>query len=351
LETERQGMARQQRLPRTVNAALFITALTWAIAANLIATKAAQGISGRFQLAPILAVLQASFLLFLLVVGLRGLDWIATKGRFAGEVLPLPARKGRAREWGIGFALGWGMVLAGALPVLVAGYLHAQPELTGRNLGACAVALIVLALVSLAEEVIFRGYALQRLAGVIGISAGAVLMSVVFAAFLIFADPPRSLRNALIDGLLFGLLLTMAYLRTRGLWLGWGLHFGYRAVAAVIIGLPIAGHGELPSLMNTTTSGPRWLSGGAYGLDATLWAGAVLLIAMAVLYRVTREYAWSYTHAPIIAAGHEVTIAPPAAHVAMEKTAAPPPLVQILSSTPQTRSVVPVDPEQDMTGQ
>jgi hypothetical protein len=60
-----------------------------------------------------------------------------------------------------------------------------------------------------------------------------------------------------------------------------------------------------------------------------------------VLVRVTDDYAWSYTHPPIIPAGYDVTIAPPAAHVAMEQAAGaeqpinPASLVQILPAAPQ----------------
>jgi hypothetical protein len=71
----------------------------------------------------------------------------------------------------------------------------------------------------------------------------------------------------------------------------------------------------------------------------------VLLIGIIVLVRVTRDYAWNYTYVPIVPAGYPMEAAPPAAHVAMEamaqqtRPAAPLSLVQILPSTPQTRSV------------
>jgi hypothetical protein len=55
-----------------------------------------------------------------------------------------------------------------------------------------------------------------------------------------------------------------------------------------------------------------------------------------VLYRITRDFAWNYTHRPIMPAGYAVTIAPPAAHAAMEEAAVKAPaLVQILPVTPQ----------------
>jgi hypothetical protein len=145
---------------------------------------------------------------------------------------------------------------------------------------------------------------------------------------------------AVIDCTLFALLLAMAWLRTHALWVGWGMHFAYRAVTAIVLGLPVAGRAEFGSPTDMIASGPRWLTGGAFGPDAAVLTGLAMLGGMIVLYRATRDLAWTHTFRPIVPAGYEVTVAPPAAHVAMEKTAAPPPLVQILPTTPQTRSVV-----------
>jgi uncharacterized iron-regulated membrane protein len=77
------------------------------------------------------------------------------------------------------------------------------------------------------------------------------------------------------------------------------------------------------------------LSGGTFGLGATLFTAIVFLAGVPVLYQATRDWAWAYTVPDLVPAGYEVTVAPPAAHVAMEKAVAPPPLVQILTATPQ----------------
>ena len=89
-------------------------------------------------------------------------------------------------------------------------------------------------------------------------------------------------------------------------------------------------------------TGPRWLTGGAYGLDAAVLTGLGMLVGMGVLYRATREYAWAYTAPMIVGAGYEVAVAPPAAHVAMERSTAvaPPPLVQIQPVTSQSATVI-----------
>jgi hypothetical protein len=155
---------------------------------------------------------------------------------------------------------------------------------------------------------------------------------------LVSLNPPVNLALAFVDGALFGLVLAVAYRRTHALWLGWGLHFGYRVVMAVVLGLPVAGRNDFGSLMDGNASGSLWLGGGFYGLDSTVWVAVVMLLGLAGLYRLTRDWAWAYTLPVIVPGGYEVVVAPPAAHVAMEKTAAPPPLVQILPSTPQSFS-------------
>jgi len=107
---------------------------------------------------------------------------------------------------------------------------------------------------------------------------------------------------------------------------------------AVLVGLPIVGRSDFGSVMDASASGPRWLSGGGFGLDAALLTALVMLGGMAVLYRATRDWAWAYTLPEIVPGGYEVVVAPPAAHVAMEKAAAPLPLVQILPVTSQSFS-------------
>ena len=344
-QTDRVGGARA--VSRGMQFTLFLTAMAWAAAANAVAARAGQGIAGRFQrLAGVDPLLEALFLLFLVVVGLRVLDRAATRGRYAADTLQLPARPGWPREWAVGAAIGWGLCVAAALPLLVSGHLHARLSWQGTNLLAVAVSLATLLVVTLAQEAIFRGYAFRRLGAGIGPTWAAVVISVLYAVVIVQANPPHNALVTLVNLTLFGLLLAMAWMRTHALWLGWGLHFAYRAVAAVVLGLPIAGHGEFSSPTEMYASGPRWLSGGAFGLDAALLTGVMLLGAMIVLYRESKDYAWKYTHAPIVPAGYEVTVAPPAAHVAMEQqaAAAPPPLVQILPSTSQSRSVIDVPP-------
>ena len=313
--------------------ALCVVALAWAGAADVLASKSAQGLSVRFHLGTLDSLIAALFLLFLVVVGFHMLDWIATRGRFEQEVLPLPRRRTAAAEWGVGAAIGWALSLAAVLPLLLSGHLHARLNLQPGSIVPILLAFATLLVAALAEEVVFRGFPFRRLMQAVGPSWATVLLSVLFALVLVLANPPSSLGIALAVETLFGVLLAMAWLRTHALWTGWGLHFAYRAITAVVFGLPVAGHGVFGSLADTFATGPRWLTGGAFGLDAALWTAFLLLAGMIALYRATRQYAWDYTFPQLQPGGYEVTVPPPPAHAAMEKAAPPPPLVQILPST------------------
>jgi membrane protease YdiL (CAAX protease family) len=321
---------------------LFLAAMVWAATANAIAGRAAAGIAGRLGLTYGQMLLESLFLLFLVVIGYQAMDWTARRGGASSSAMMLPKRQTSWREWGSGFALGWGMCLAAVAPVLLLGDFHARLNRGVGVVPGIAAAVCTLLVLTLAEEVIFRGYPFQRLAQAIGPAWATTGMSVLFGVVLVSLNPPVNLGLAFVDGTLFGIVLAVAYLRTHALWLGWGLHFGYRVVMAVLLGLPIAGRNDFGSLLDGNASGPVWLGGGFYGLDSTVWAAVVMLVGLAVLYRLTRDWAWAYTLPVIVPGGYEVVVAPPAAHVAMEKAAAPPPLVQILPSTPQSFSAAPV---------
>lgn len=333
--------ALKKRVPRGFELALACTALVWAIAAAAIAQRSAHGLAGRFHLFSAEVLLATLFLIFLLVFGFQLLDWIATRRGDLEAALPLPKRLGWTREWGVGAAVGWGAALAVVLPLLVSGNLHGRFGTTWRHAGQLALAAVTLIAVALAEELVFRGYPFNRLIAATGPSWAAVLTSFGFAATIVWATPPMRLVPGLCNEAILGLLLAVAYLRTQALWVGWGLHFAYRAIFLLVFGLPAAGHGSYVSVMDSFASGPRWLTGSGYGLDAAWLTAPLLLGALMVLLRCTRDYAWRYTYTPAAGAGYAVDVAPPAAHIAMEGKASPAPLVQILSTTSTSPTVPP----------
>ena len=250
----------------------------------------------------------------------------------------LPIRPGWAMELGTGAAIGWGAVVVCVLPMLLIGgiavVITAQHTAWGWLLADAGYFLLL----SLGEEVAFRGYGFQRFAAVVG-SSGAAFGFALFYA-IIRALHPGSTNASIAISVVFSFLLTTAYLRTRALWVSWGLNFAWKASQALIFGLTVSGVSSHSPVIEGNPMGPFWLTGGGYGLDASWWACLVLLIAFPVLYRATRDLDFRY-NAPVFEAGGipvDIDAAARQQHnAAMGQTAEPsaPSLVQILpAATP-----------------
>jgi hypothetical protein len=227
--------------------------------------------------------------------------------------------------------------------MVIGGALHPQFSWAPPAWSGAVVSVISLVLAGLASEVAFRGFLFKRLIDATGPTTATILLSLIYA--LVGSLGPNGTSLSFVVTVVAGVLFSMAYLRTHALWLGWGMHFAWAAATAVVFGLPVSGVASYSSLVQTDTSGPVWLTGGVYGPDGALFTVIVFLVAMAVIYRATRNYAWSYTHPMIVPGGYPMDVAPPPAHTAMEQAAAAKPhtLVQILpapgnndGSIPQT---------------
>jgi membrane protease YdiL (CAAX protease family) len=315
--------------------ALFLTGLLWLLAARTAADHAAQGIGVRLGLSPYVAAPFAeAFFLFLLLTGFAALSWIAAREGGIRRTNALPPRATAAREFQMGAVIGWAMLLVAVLPMALAGDLHPTFWLVPRAWVLAAGSLLTLAIYTLALEVAFRGYLFRRLIAAVGPIAATLLLSAVYA--LLSSVRPNSTVLSVFITFLLGVLFSTAYLRTHALWLGWGLHFAWDSAMGVLLGLPMAGSIRFNTLVDTNISGSDAVTGGMYGPESAVFTIVCVLAAVAVLYSLTRDYAWTYTHAPIVAGGYAVEVAPPAEHAAMAKE--PAPLVQILSSTSASAS-------------
>ena len=334
----------QRRSERALQLALFVTSAVWFLAADTVAGHAARGLSERFNLAAARPLLTSIFLLFLLALGFSLLQTVARRRSSVREVLGLPMRPTSLREWQLGAALGWTLVVLAVLPMALAGTLTIQLWTQPRAFGLLLLNLVTLAVAALAEEVAFRGYPFRRLIEAIGPVAATITMSLFFGLLHIF-NPGATWTSTLVT-MLAGLLLSIAWLRTHGLWLGWGFHFAWNASMGILFGLPISGINDFASIVQTRSFGRLWLTGGYYGPEGANFTAIILLIGIVILVRITRDYAWHYTYVPIVAAGYPMEAQPPATHLAMEQQAqqaqqakpAAVSLVQILPATPQTRS-------------
>ncbi|HEY0306984.1 MAG TPA: type II CAAX endopeptidase family protein [Acidobacteriaceae bacterium] len=316
---------------RARSLARFGLACAWYVAAVRLAA-----VTGWFTRGDFAEVLYRCLLVVLLLVGFSLMGMVLDGQDEPFKAMGLVRRETAAREFGVGAALGWGLVVLAVLPIALTGRLYIDFWHSPRIVFLFVLNLGVIAVASLAEELVFRGYPFQRLIEATGPATATATMAIFFGLEHI-GNTDSSMTSVLVT-MLAGVLLSVAYLRTKALWLPWGLHLAWNLSMGGFFGLPVSGNTDFATIVQTNAVGPRWLTGGAYGPEGALATFVVLIVGIVVLVRVTREYAWDYTHRPIVAAGYAMEVAPPKAHVEMESKAAPQ-LIQIAASTPQEASL------------
>jgi membrane protease YdiL (CAAX protease family) len=188
-----------------------------------------------------------------------------------------------ARQIAAGIGIGCAMALACAAVLMVFAQISFVSTTPGpRMLLRAALALAVLALGAMAEEAAFRGYPFQRLVEAAGPIVAIVVMQICFG--LVHRDNPNVSRWGLANTVLFGVLLALAYLRSRALWLPWGIHFGWNAMLAVGLGLPMSGLTLFAAFWHTRVRGPHWMTGGAYGVEGGALATAAITLAIPAVW-------------------------------------------------------------------
>jgi uncharacterized protein len=329
---------------RSSQFAVFFAAIAWYFCAISLARSASSGLAVRFDLIDAQSLIEAICLLFLTIVGFAFLRILERRRAPLGMTIGLPRRVTSRAEWATGAAIGWGIAVAAVLPMVFARALNVRFWTAPRAYELLALNLVTLALFALTAMLAYAGYPFQRLIEAVGPTRATILMA-LFAGVLRMIEQNSPVANpgtAIFVAVVGSLLISIAWLRTHGLWLSWGLTFAWNASLAMLFGLPIQGFTGYASVIDTRSHGPLWLTGGSYGPAGGLLAAIFFLAAIPILVLVTSDYAWDYTRPPLIPAGYDVTIPPPAAHVAMEQAALeaqpvnPASLVQILPATRNT---------------
>jgi membrane protease YdiL (CAAX protease family) len=138
------------------------------------------------------------------------------------------------------------------------------------------------------EELLFRGWLMQLIASRHGIWIAVVANSALFAlAHAGNIEPSKELAVGLANIVLFGLFISLYAVREGSLWGVCGWHAAWNWLLGLGFGLEVSGMkiDSLP-LITDLTAAPGaawWLTGGAFGPEASLAATAVLLTGTVVL--------------------------------------------------------------------
>jgi len=190
------------------------------------------------------------------------------------------------RDGAIGLGAGFALMAASVGVATVAGVY--------RIIGEGDTSTLLLELISVAimpgftEELLFRGILFRWLEEFGGSWLALLVTSALFGLAHIM-NPNATWFSSFAIAVEAGVLLGGCYMLTRNLWLAMGLHAGWNFTQGEIFDVPVSGIDE-HGLVQAQLSGPPLLSGGTFGLEASL---ICLTIATAtgvwMVYRAVRK--------------------------------------------------------------
>jgi len=217
------------------------------------------------------------------------LGWLC--GRFF-EGLPFRAlgvwfTKNWFKDLCIGLGLGGVTLVIGVLIAVVFGGLSFRYDAdygTAAILVTLFVSFAVFAVAAAFEEVLCRGYILQTF-----MRAGFVWPAIIGTSILFgaghLANPGASwisVANTILAGVWFG----VAYMKTRTLWLPIGMHFMWNWTQGSIFGIEVSGLKDIlkAPVLQEIDHGPAWLTGGDYGIEASIACTIALVVSTVAIY-------------------------------------------------------------------
>jgi hypothetical protein len=219
----------------------------------------------------------------LLLASALGATWTLTRfvNRKPLRAVGLWIHTGTLRELGVGCLLGFLMMGGIYIVELALGYVTPS----GTGLGAAGLLRVTgLSILwfgegAIAEELLFRGYAFQTLIQAVTFLPATLLMAIVFA--LAHLQNPHVTPFSLCNVVLAGILFSFAYMKTRSLWLPFGLHFAWNFSQTTLFGLPTSGIPDAAhTLVSADQSGPVWVAGGEFGPEGGVLATIALVTCL-----------------------------------------------------------------------
>jgi membrane protease YdiL (CAAX protease family) len=139
------------------------------------------------------------------------------------------------------------------------------------------------------EETLFRGLLFRAVEKVSGSWIALTVTSAIFGFGHIF-NPDATWFAALAIAVEAGILLGAAYLLTRRLWLAIGIHAAWNFTQGWVFSIPVSGGTAPIGLIRTIRTGREWLTGGDFGLEASVVAMVVATgMGLVLLYWASRR--------------------------------------------------------------
>ena len=130
--------------------------------------------------------------------------------------------------------------------------------------------------VAISEEFIFRGYLLFVYTRGMRFWVSALVLSCLFGAAHL--GNPNENVFGILQVVVVGMIFCLTIRRTGTLWLAVGFHTTWDWAQTFFYGTPNSGLLGVGRLLNSSSAGPTWLTGGAAGPEGSVFAFIVLLL-------------------------------------------------------------------------
>lgn len=118
------------------------------------------------------------------------------------------------------------------------------------------------------EELLFRGYPYQKVRS-FNRSGAIVFTASVFASA--HGRNAGASPLAMVNLVLAGIMLALAYEVYERLWLPIGVHVAWNLLSGPVLGYNVSGYISPRSVLKIRGGGPEWLTGGLFGIEASVW--------------------------------------------------------------------------------
>ena len=135
--------------------------------------------------------------------------------------------------------------------------------------------------IAVGEEMVFRGYILNNLMATLNRWLALAISSALFA--LMHSNNPSVDLIAMLNLFVGGLLLGINFVFTRNLWFSILLHTSWNFLQGPVMGFPVSGV-NLQSILEHELRGNPLLTGGSFGLEASVLTGVLLIFSIIRLY-------------------------------------------------------------------
>lgn len=189
-------------------------------------------------------------------------------------------------EAALGTLLGIGMLLTCAAMIYAIGGVRFELD-PARSFSALLIGLYFFLSTAMLEEILFRGFIFQRLLDGIGTWPALIAMAALFALAHWGSPGMQGATEivAFLDIFLAGLMLGLAYVRTRSLALPLGLHLGWNWTQGHVLGFGVSGYDFAGWVKPVFQGKAEWLTGGAFGPESSIFSPLVSLVVIVLLWR------------------------------------------------------------------